>query len=194
MHNCKPFNDERGCTADEKDCPLRARQVCDDRLSSGSACAGDHSRKKCPRAVRWGPPSGRLYEGNRWDHSQSETTGCYCPFCRVATLHCNMWTIFTFQTGSRSGLAMVVAWVAVPKFMESADTGDGVNRPLQRIREPLARSVCAGLSVCCGLRRKTTRNLLRLPNRPSRNQCVWNLLTSWTQKRSSVCSRADPSS
>ena len=54
MHVCKLFNDDRGCAADEKDCPLKARHVCDVRLSSQSACAGDHPRKQCPRAVRWG--------------------------------------------------------------------------------------------------------------------------------------------
>ena len=41
MHVCKPFNDARGCTADEKDFPLKARHVCV-RLPSGSACARKH--------------------------------------------------------------------------------------------------------------------------------------------------------
>ena len=73
-----------------------------------------------------------------------------------------------FQTGSRPSCAIVVAWSAVSKFMESADTCDGAgDGPLQWLRKPLACDRSSGLSVSCGSS-NTTQSLLRLPKQPSR--------------------------
>ena len=48
---------------------------------------------------------------------------------------------------------------------------------------------CRCVAVCV---EHNERSLRRLPKQPSRNQCTWSSLTSWTQRRSSECSRADP--
>jgi hypothetical protein len=41
---CKPFNDDRGCTAHEKDCPTKSKHLCDRILDSGRICAKPHPR------------------------------------------------------------------------------------------------------------------------------------------------------
>ena len=47
---CKPFNDDRGCTKQERDCPHKAAHVCDFILPDGTVCGGRHSRRDCRHA------------------------------------------------------------------------------------------------------------------------------------------------
>ena len=43
---CKPFNDQRGCSAKEENCPYKRRHVCDVLMPNGSVCGSTkHSRK-----------------------------------------------------------------------------------------------------------------------------------------------------
>ena len=50
---CKKRNDNRGCTANEKDCPMKKRHVCDIVLPGGKVCgATSHTRKDCPYRVQ----------------------------------------------------------------------------------------------------------------------------------------------
>ena len=41
---CKPYNDSRGCTPRERDCPIYGKHVCDRLLASGKVCGKSHSR------------------------------------------------------------------------------------------------------------------------------------------------------
>ena len=46
---CKRHNDQRGCTAKEKDCPDRKRHACDAKKPDGTACGSTtHNRSTCP--------------------------------------------------------------------------------------------------------------------------------------------------
>jgi len=54
---CAPFNDHRGCTIKQKDCPTGSLHRCNNKLADGSVCnAWQHNRKTCTRTRSSGTP------------------------------------------------------------------------------------------------------------------------------------------
>ena len=46
---CKKYNDQRSCTKDDRQCPERAKHVCDVVKGNGQVCgAWNHNRLSCP--------------------------------------------------------------------------------------------------------------------------------------------------
>jgi len=54
---CLPFNDYRGCTLKQKDCPTGSLHRCNKKLTDGTICnAWQHSRKNCTTSLATGTP------------------------------------------------------------------------------------------------------------------------------------------
>ena len=133
-------------------------------------------------------PSGRLYEGNRWGHALSETSGFLLSLLQSREAPLQDVDNFLHSRLAAAPVAMVVAW---PLFQSSWSPPTLVTVLLIDFCSGFGSLALGCLCVAvCVEHNKEFAEVAQASIPQSVHQEF--SLTSWTEKRSPECSRADP--